>query len=243
MKCLIAGDYHIYPLHSLEKLIEKEKAEMFISLGDFDRADLVEHFMEIAAKLRQKGIEVIDIPGNHEHAILNNIEIDSESLRELGKDFGMLNQEFQDNPRVKLYLENLLKPENLIRRFQIGKFNAVIVHGGYDGDLSKMPSEVEEQYFKLWYRIIDEQRGILSRLDANFKKMEENGENLMIRGHDHYRFHGQRKSGITSYEFNKSEIELQTDSAHIIMPGAFYDCFYAIIENNGSNLMVTYGSI
>jgi len=232
MKYLITGDYHIFQPLGLESVIEKEAPDILISLGDFDWVGQAEDFLRIRGRVKER----IEVAGNHDHAIFNNIEIEAPVLEDVTKRTGKtwtikdVHEELMKNEAVREYFAGLLKPENLVKKFQIGDFRAVVVHGAYYGSFQTAPIELREPYFNLWYRIIEEPPFILPNLMGNFSIMKANGENLMIRGHDHFAFHGCVKDGITSYQFNPEKIEMESSSMHIISPGPFYDGNYAVLE-------------
>jgi predicted phosphodiesterase len=177
MKYLIVGDFHNVRLKGkLETLIEQEKPDCLISLGDYDIIDSIIDFLEISEKYQG---QVIDVPGNHDHAILNNFYIESPTLTSLNTDIDTLHTKLQEEPRAKQYLENLC--QNIIKRIKIGNFNTVIVHGAYNGDIKSLGDNRDELINKLWYRLLDS-----NDLYSNFNEMAKLEENIMIRGHDHW---------------------------------------------------------
>jgi len=235
MKYLIVGDYHDVPVKgNLDRIIEKEKPDVLVSLGDFDIIESVNEFLEIKEQCKKLGINVIDVSGNHDHAIFNEIEISSSILDSLNTDVSRLHRELEQNPPAKKYFEYLLKPENIIKRLSIGKFNASVMHGAYMGDYhssSYVPSG--SIIDNLWFRLRN-----MPNFQDNFEFMKKRNENLMIRGHDHAPLHGSLSKGNVSYHFpHDMTIDLNPEELHVVGPGAFCENCYAVLISTLDQLL------
>jgi len=240
MKYLIVGDFHNVRLkEKLETLIEREKPDCLISLGDYDIIDSILDFLEISEKCEGQGIQVIDVPGNHDHAILNNFYIESPTLTSLNTDIDTLHSKLQETPRARQYLEKALCHENITKRLEIGKFNVVIVHGAYNGDIKSLgDKDKDELVNRLWYRLLDS-RDICS----NFDEMARLKENIMIRGHDHWQFYATFCRGSVIIDYYSKAIPLGRRPMHVICPGAFYEGCYAVLEQRKNKLKVLYKNL
>ncbi len=238
MRMLIAGDYQDRPVgDTFADLIRKEKPTQLVSLGDFDIIQSIEEFAGIAENCRERGIEVIDVPGNHDHAIFNGQAIDSSHWRKLRTNAKKLNRELMENPVAFAYLERILSPEHAIRRIKIGKLNAVIMHGAYTGDTAESSYQVQGNWVdNLWFRLLR-----YSDLLLNFREMSGFGDQLMIRGHDHLPIFARECKEIIGFEKDISGVHnLDSHCLHVIAPGAFCDGYYAVLEEAKGQLKVRY---
>lgn len=229
MKALIVGDYHDQPVgETLAHLIHKEKPTHLISLSDYDIINSIEEFVEISEKCRKKGIVVIDVPGNHDHAIFNGQTIESSHWRKLKTNAETINRELEANPVAREYLKQLLSAENAIKKIRIGKLNAVIVHGAYTGDTAESFYQIQGNWIdNIWFRLLNYSDFLL-----NFREMTAKGDQLMIRGHDHLPGFAMECKGIISYDKNVSGAHnLDNQCLQVISPGAFCEGHYAVLED------------
>lgn len=190
MKYAIFGDMHGKDISALESALDNINPDTIICLGDFDQTKIIHQFMDMEKRYLDKGKEVIKVPGNHDHALLTGLEIHSGTIYSQGTSDIELEYELFADPVAREYTKSLLNPKDLkiinnmartvLDSKTFGKdYKTIIMHGAYDGDLSAYegcPAEIRN----LWARL-------LSKEDhkRNFKAMESNGYNVMIRGHDH----------------------------------------------------------
>ncbi|MCK4295315.1 MAG: metallophosphoesterase, partial [Candidatus Marinimicrobia bacterium] len=85
MKYAIIGDFHGTELKDLDTALDYENPDTIICTGDFDQTKTVHQFMDLEKKYKDAGKKVIKVPGNHDHAILNNLPITSGALLMQGK--------------------------------------------------------------------------------------------------------------------------------------------------------------
>ncbi|MEM7828668.1 MAG: metallophosphoesterase [Candidatus Aenigmatarchaeota archaeon] len=232
MRYLIFGDIHGKHLDVLEKTLDSEKPDMIICLGDFDSTDVVRQWVKI-----QKNYPALTVPGNHDHAILKAIPIwtsiwdvsEDEAEEYIQKLYTSLKSDKEClnfiksliYERINLEEEPRLKPEKEIK---IGEKNAIIIHGGFAGDINSW-SDCPEEYRPLWYRIKE-----IQHAKANFEEMEKRGYELMIRGHDHMQqCIAKIGNNIINFEGNISFCTIE-EGLYIINPGAYFDGDYAIMD-------------
>lgn len=234
MKYGIFGDMHGTSLGKLERRLEKECVEVVICLGDFDQVRTLKNFIELERKFLARGGGVIKVPGNHDHEILKEGSIFSETLRRQGKNTHCLHREFKNDPVALAYLEKLVDSDHKVvlnldeKRFG-KKYRTIVVHGGFGvGDLSgwpDCPSKVKDLWDRLSYTW---------NYRENFKAMVKKSHRIMIRGHDHdpiYSYLDGNKPSILRAEPGSS-FKLLKDRRHIINPGALFDGCFAIIDTS-----------
>lgn len=242
MKYVIIGDLHGADLYlDLEDTIMFENPDFLICIGDFDQIKTIHQFMEIEKDLIKQGKEVITVPGNHDHSLLNKISIDSSMFKKQGKSWYELVKELEKDEVAKDYLDNLVNSKEkgftthrkafFLDKDKFGEgYNTVVIHGAYDGDISSAPGCSPEER-DLWLRLLKKEDH-----EKNFAVMERKGYDIMIRGHDHdpcYTYKDSEK-GIVSYnpEQDGKEYRLFKERKHVINPGALFDGWFAVIETN-----------
>lgn len=239
MKYAIFGDIHGKELGDLEKALKSEKVDTLVCTGDFDQVKTIRQFMDLEEKYRKEGKQVITVPGNHDHAILDNLVMDSATLRRQGKNSYQLSVELKQDPIAHKYIQQLVNStiplqkntqKNLfIDENQFGKeYLTTVVHGGYEGNTANFPGcppEVKEMY----NRLKTEEDYI-----KNFEVMKKRGEKIMIRGHDHfpdYSFVSANNRLVSHSPFGiNTEFRLFNDEQHIINPGPLFSGYFATID-------------
>ncbi len=109
MKYAIIGDIHGADLSRLEKVLNFEKPDCLICTGDFDQTLSIHQFKRLEKKFQKSGKMVIKVAGNHDHAILNNIEIISDSINSQGKSFSELYNELIRDQSARKYVYSKAK--------------------------------------------------------------------------------------------------------------------------------------
>ena len=94
MKYAIIGDVHGTELGDLERALSFENLDLLICTGDFDQTRTILQFKDLEEKYQRAGKRVIKVPGNHDHAILTDLGINSGTIRRQGKTSWGLHQEF-----------------------------------------------------------------------------------------------------------------------------------------------------
>lgn len=262
MKYAIFGDIHTEDLSSLERKLDSINPDVLSFLGDIDTTQSMIQLKNLEIKYLNQEKKFIKVPGNHDNAIYNNFKIDySESLEKLNKTIWQLHIEFMGNSEAGNYLGNLVNSEHQVKMFldeiKFGKnYPIVIVHGAYDGTLSKTfetPREItcvdfdgidrasesrniefinsKEKLKDLWARLKSPED-----YEKNFKIMKEKGDKIMIRGHDHFaRWVFKNENGeIEGYEptDEKDIFVLDNKCQHVINPGAIFSGMFATIDTD-----------
>ncbi|NYZ78163.1 metallophosphoesterase family protein [Candidatus Micrarchaeota archaeon] len=247
-KLLILGDFHPATREKTLELerkaravIEQENPTHVICTGDFDHPDMVLAWKKIAEELEKKGVIVVTVPGNHDHANVTEERIVSPTLYQ--QNFGdnkSLQQEFEKNPKARDYVNSLLKTK--VRALTFGKTRVVIAHGAFDGSLRSYPN-AREEIQRLWFRL----GGSLDHR-ANFEQLVKAKCGLFLRGHDHEPEHASydpadetsQSIKINKPGFRGKTFELPKDRFHTITAGAFYDGNYAVLTRERGGLKVTF---
>jgi len=230
MRYGIVGDVHGRDLKAVEKEFSVRKVDYGICLGDFDRAHLARQMKE----MQERGNWYV-VPGNHDDAHVRKIPIRSGKMTSQGISSQMMWQEWDspENRDVNAYAKTLLAcgppRKNCGRKLEIGidGERAVIIHGALAGSYQGEPAD-------LWTRLdSDDASEKEANHAANFREMEKNGYQMMIRGHDHdpdYTYRDPVK-GIKSYSgANDAKFRLFRHRLHTISPGAFFDGLFATID-------------
>ena len=239
MKYVGLGDIHgaLNKLKEIEKAINVIEPDYVLITGDFDQTKVIHEVMNMEQNLKERGIEVKIIKGNHDDAIENGIEIYSGTLWEQGTNSRFLHYELLEDEEAYNFIKNLKDEETFcLDKEKFGKaYETVLIHGGYDGDLSSCPGCSDERK-KYWVRFREGERG-KEDYNKNFKKMEEFEKDIMIRGHDHkpqYAYQDPRK-GIVIYDVdNGTMFRLFKNRKHVITTGALYDGWYVVINTEFS---------
>ena len=239
MKYAIIGDLHGKELGELEVALSFENPGVLICTGDFDQIKTINQFKDLEQKYKKIGKKVIKVPGNHDHAILCDLEINSGTLKMQGKNIHQLYQELMRDPVAHKYIHELVNPRdplytnNNVRIFldedKFGKeYPTTVIHGAYDGDLSSF-FDCPENIRELWFRLKTE-----SDYKKNFNAMSKKNCKVMVRGHDHdpvYVYDDVYEGVVISMpKENKSVYRLFKYRKHIINPGALFNGLFATID-------------
>lgn len=236
MKYFVYGDVHsTHENCNLEELVLSEGADVLIYLGDDDSIQSQEYGIVMRNILRQKGIEVYEVPGNHDQAIYQNIPFRSTALRD--RKVEDLHEQALDNEFVSDYLSQVVDSSKLFKEIMLdsGKylcmFRTAVLHGAFDGDTTSEPYKGPKEFLPLWTRLFDEEDYL-----KNFEKMNEQKYRVMLRGHDHRAviasMDAQRNVQMRFPHRDSKEYVLYPDKLHTINPGPFYDGKYVIIDTN-----------
>ena len=183
MKYLVFGDIHGKRSGELEGIINAEKIDSLICLGDFDQVKAIRSFMDLEKKFIKEEKPIIVVPGNHDYAVFHNDHIHSRTLEKQGKSISELHSELQEDSIAKEYIFNLINRKSNGIETKIGlNHSTYVVHGGLDGNSFSYldcPKNIEDLWFRVNWGQVD--------YPKNFKKMEEKGYDILIRGHDHQR--------------------------------------------------------
>jgi predicted phosphodiesterase len=242
MKYVIFGDIHGEELKDLESAVQYENPDSVICTGDFDQIGTIHRVLKFEEDCKKAGKKFIKVPGNHDHAILNNIPIHSKALQKYGKSSSELHKELINDPVAFRYISDLVNSKTqytnnriktLLDENKLGAaYPAIITHGGYDGDLSSFPN-CPDNMKNLWVRLRTPEDH-----KKNFAVMAGKGYKIMIRGHDHkptYAYNDSEK-GVVIYNPEKDEsYRLFLNRQHTITPGALSEGYFAIINTNENN--------
>ncbi len=233
MKYAIIGDIHGTELKDLETALDNENPDVVICTGDFDQTRSIHQFINLERKYTDAGKKVIKVPGNHDHAILNNLPITSGALVMQGKTIRQLHEELNNDPVSKKYISALVNSNNRVKIFldkeRFSKtYQTIIIHGAYDGNLRSFP-DCPPEIKDLWRRLLT-----FDDCKKNLRVMDIEGDKIMIRGHDHYAIYiyEDPDEGIIVNEpkIDISAYKLYKHRKHIINPGALFDGILAIIN-------------
>ena len=230
MSLAIISDIHgVDNLSSLlEEIEHKHKPKSYLFLGDYDTAEAIRDLMKFSDYLAKKKKECIILPGNHDHALVTNLEISSPIFRIRRIYFSELYQDLQNHPEEKAFLEKVVNSD-FYKVFRINclgkKDNALAVHGGFYG---RNYEDLDDKTSMLWYKA--------SRSDFikdNLRALELMGLKVMIKGHDHDSF-------ITSYGNSELNVErpsgngdcfpIERNKLHIVGVGSLFEGDYAVIR-------------
>ncbi|MBT4334418.1 hypothetical protein HOD61_01225 [archaeon] len=240
MRHLVFGDMHGKRINELESVIDSEKIDSFICLGDFDQVNVIKDVIDLEKRFNADGKSSIIVPGNHDYAIFHNKDLYSGTLDMQDKTVFDLYSELHHNSEAKEYISYLLNKTHGVET-NIGNNSTYVVHGGLDGSLMsyfRCPEEIEDLWFRIDYGDMD--------YPKNFSRMKENGYNLLLRGHDHHRLYGYEVSGNTSFsEFvtKGGKFELKDSERHVVNPGAWFNGDYLIIDDSENNVSLDYKNI
>ncbi|MGC8940635.1 MAG: metallophosphoesterase family protein [Candidatus Nanoarchaeia archaeon] len=237
MKYAIFGDLHGTELNGLEKVLAFQNVDVLICLGDFDQTKTIHQFRDLEKKYLSAEKLVIKVPGNHDHAILNDLRMASEVLKRQGKTRFELYYELISDPVAKEYINKLVNSQDQYAIFldkdKFGKdYPTIIIHGACDGDLSSYPG-CPEKIKDLWFRLKTE-----NDHRKNFEVMDKKGYKVMIRGHDHepsYTYCDPEKGIVTRIPESGSVYLLLKHRKHTINPGALLDGWFATIDTRSLN--------
>jgi len=216
------GDYHG---KSIEKFLDQESPtseDTVLSTGDFDQVDVIQEVLELKDIIGNDS--VIDVGGNHDHALLEKIPITSGTIEEQSKHYHQMVDELHEDKEAKAYLQSIV--ESPVKEFEVKNLNGVLVHGGLTGNIQS--DNISEDMEVFWYRLWNDKD-----FEDNFDIMDQQGYDLLIRGHDHRQDHAFRPK--ESYKpvyrsYNLDEPYSLENNTHIITHGAWYDNHYVAID-------------
>jgi predicted phosphodiesterase len=205
MKYLLMTDIHGKDLTNFQNVLQSINPDVLICNCDFDQVKSIRQYMEIKEDLLRNGKEVYNVPGNHDHSILNGDLIWSETLmkqknkmglsglsveEDKGKFSQLLHKELKKDKVAYDFIDNLVNHQfgkyashklalNLNPESSENKYKAIVIHGAYSGENSLSNNE-DNTIKEMWNRLPS---GLYHMF--NFDKMREKGYSVMIRGHDH----------------------------------------------------------
>jgi hypothetical protein len=163
-------------------------------------------------------------------------------LEKQGKSISELHSELQEDSIAKEYIFNLINRKSNGIETKIGlNHSTYVVHGGLDGNSFSYldcPKNIEDLWFRVNWGQVD--------YPKNFKKMEEKGYDILIRGHDHQRMYGfEVESGYSESLFvtEGGKFELVDSKRHVINPGAWFEGDYLIIDDSEKNITLDYKNL
>ena len=234
MKYALVGDFHSNDLMKLEMALDSIDPDVLVCLGDFDAVKTIKKFMELEERCIKAGKQVVKVIGNHDYSFLTGFEIESRTFIE--KKYNQLREELLSSDAEKKYLEVMVRQETIfLDEKKFGKkYQTVIVHGAYDGDLSSYSSCPDDLKI-LWCRLLFHED-----FRKNFEVMQKNKDVIMIRGHDHlprYVYGVNGTSAPANAWKDGVEFEVEDGRMHLIEPGSIYGNWFAVIDT-GNELPV-----
>ena len=241
MKHLVISDLHGRTVDGLQEVVDGEGINSLIGLGDFDQVRAIRSFMDLEEKFREEGKQTAVVPGNHDHAVSHNFPINSGTLMQQGKSIPGLHYELNQDPIAQNYISNLLGRERNGVEVSFGEdYPGYVVHGGLDGSLMSY-YRCPEEWQDLWFRI-----DYNWDYPKNFKKMEEQGYKILVRGHDHHRMYGFEVEEGKSDSLSVGEggkFELAESDKHVITSGAWFNGEYLIIDDSEERITLDFRGI
>lgn len=239
MRYGICADFHGADLEPLGSALRKADIDVLVSLSDFDLTKTVHQFLEIKDWAIAKGCPVYEVPGNHDHAMLNQTDIYSPYFEKYDRTYPQLCDELHSDAKAKNYIQGLVD-RGTRSEFWLGddirRGRVLVVHGG----LANRSDMWTPHPSDLWNRIVRK-----ADYKANFKEMERLGYRIMIRGHDHKPAYASQEprgdkgvAGIlkpfseyrTRKKKGKGRVMLDDDKRYIINPGALREGHWAVID-------------
>jgi predicted phosphodiesterase len=233
MRYALLTDIHGRELSNFIDEMQEFDPDVLICLGDFDQVPTIHQYLDYKERLEAQGKTVITLPGNHDHCILNDIEMYSPTLSDQRKQYWELRDELRQDPRALEFISSLFERE---REFPLREsiqlvpgvvgenFNTILMHGAIKGSCV---DDVEEEVTDLWNRL-----EWVGHSYPNHRAMEQLGLDVMIRGHDHRptydTFLDREGKRYTPHPGDK--FVLVGGMAHIITIGAYFDGWYATID-------------
>lgn len=219
------GDYHGRSIQKFLELEEPTSEDTVLSTGDFDQVSVIHEFLDL--KDRIGADSVIDVGGNHDHALLEKIPITSGTIEAQSKHFHELVDDLHQDTRAKKYVDEIVN--NPVKEFEVGDLNGVLVHGGLAGHVQS--PNITEEMKPFWYRLWDDKD-----FEDNFDIMDEEDYDILIRGHDHRTDHALRLKDAYKPTYRKHDLDqsYELDSAynHIVTHGPWYEGNYVAIDED-----------
>ena len=211
------GDYHDRTLDPFVEAERPTEEDTIFSLGDFDTVESIRDYLDLKDRVGAN----VDVGGNHDRALLEGRKLRSRGVKtpeEIIKDL-------DQDELAKAYLQSLLSETN--KEFEIDGLNGILTHAGLTG-YTRDPN-ISESMKPFVYRLWEEQH-----FQDNFDLMEEQGYDLMIRGHEHYTEHAKSSKESGELSFNLPEpgdqYHIDEDHRHIITNGSWLDGDYIKID-------------
>lgn len=219
------GDYHGKSIQSFLELESPTSEDTVLSTGDFDQVSVIHEFLDLKDRIGDDA--VIDVGANHDHALLEKIPISSSTIESQSKHYHKMIDELHEDSKAKKYVQDIVN--NPVRDFEVGNLNGVLVHGGLAGHIQS--KNIDEDMKNFWYRLWDDED-----FEDNFDIMDEEGYDLMVRGHDHRRDHAFRRKDAYKATFRSRNLEekyeLDQNYNHLITHGAWYEGQYVAIDED-----------
>jgi predicted phosphodiesterase len=228
MEFVILGDIHGRTLSPFEEYLDAERPERVYCTADFDLKESYREFLDITDDYRTE-----IVPGNHEHAAKEALDLRSDSLNEIGIEAQELAEAWQDSEYHDL-LERVDDPRKQTHQFELNEQNAVLIHGALAGDTSDFRKCPENREF-MWNRLQADMEPLnfsgpnTDYHEANFDQMEDMRYNVMFRSHDHkpevtYRKPGR---GVVTLEPNDgSTFVMRKERPYTVTTGAWRDGWF-----------------
>lgn len=217
MTIYVLGDYHG---RTLDPFVEKERPseeDTIFSLGDFDTVESIREYLD----LKERVGDTVEVGGNHDRALLDGTKLRTRGVKTPEE----IIQDLEQDEMAQGYLQNLLSEPN--REFELDGLNGILTHAGLTG-YNRNP-DVPEAMRSFIYRLWEEEH-----FHDNFDLMQEQGYDLMIRGHEHYTEHARRHRDSGELSFNLpepgDEYEIDSGHRHIITDGPWIEGDYLKIE-------------
>lgn len=219
------GDYHG---KSIQEFLDQESPssnDLVLSTGDFDQVSVIHEFLDLKDRIGEDS--VIDVGGNHDHAMLEEVPISSGTIEEQGKHFHEMVNELHKDPVAKEYLKEIVS--NPVKDFEVGGLNGVLVHGGLTGHIQS--PNITDKMKLFWYRLWNDRD-----FEDNFDLMDDAGYDILVRGHDHRTDHAMRLKDAYKPTYRKHDLdqsyELDASYNHLITHGAWYEGQYVAIDED-----------
>lgn len=254
MRYGIFGDFHGADLRPLAGAAAAADVNALVCLGDFDLTKTIHQFLEIRRWATDKGYPVYEVPGNHDQAMLNRIDIYSPNFKDYEKTYEQLCDELHSEVEAKNYIRSLLDGGTR-SEFWLGddihKGRVLAIHGGLADRFDMWTSAYLGDLSDLWNRIES-----TADYRANFRTMKKLNYRIMIRSHDHEPVYAcqemrqepreERGFAKISELFSLNRIKkiagegrfmLHDDKRYIINPGAVCDGHWAILDVNDKTFL------
>lgn len=236
-RTFILGDYHGNSLQPFREAVDVGEIDTLISTGDFDQVETINEFLDLREEVGPEN--TLDVPGNHDYALINKRGMRSSSILEQSKTFQEMvheiHEENEESRRAKNYLEQLL--EKRTKDFEFAGRPGIVVHGGIAGHLQD-PDRLESQK-ELWYRLWDEED-----FEDTFQLMRQKAAEILIRGHDHWTEHAYELDGEINYDLPEPGEEYSiSEGLHIITHGPWEERMYATIRDTEDDTILQYHQV
>ncbi|MFP4038738.1 MAG: metallophosphoesterase family protein [Candidatus Nanohaloarchaea archaeon] len=219
MTVFVIGDYHGASIQTFLEEKDPASEDRLFSLGDFDTVESINEFLDFRERFGEEN--VVDVGGNHDKALIEDYKVTSRTSKTPGE----LLRDLENDQEAREYLESITQKP--IAEFEIGGRKGVLAHAGLTGLVRNkdIPDEIKPFIYRLWEE---------DHFDDNFDRMDREGYEIMIRGHEHYTEHATRNKDDDTIRFNLpdsgEEYRLNSGSLHILTNGALMDGHYLQID-------------